>query len=195
MRKGPLLMAEKTEITQKNFELLLDWLDKDRDVAARKYDSIYRRLVQIFWARKAFPAEELADQTIDIVLSKIDYLVKEYKGDPSLYFYNVAHKIFQEFLRKPKSESLSEHIIQKETEEEKNTPYIKCLKECLRALPREERDVFIKYFKYEKRSKIRSHKKMAQKMGIDIKVLRVKIWRLKESLETCIKNCVQKKIS
>ncbi len=55
-------MAKKPEITQKDFERLLIWLDKDRDAAVRKYDSIYRRLVQIFWARKAFPAEELADR-------------------------------------------------------------------------------------------------------------------------------------
>jgi DNA-directed RNA polymerase specialized sigma24 family protein len=185
-------MTKRPEITEKKFELLLNWLDEDREAAAEKYASLHRRLVQIFLARKAFPAEELADQTINVVLQKIDCLVNEYEGDPRLYFYDVAHKIFHESLRKPKSEPLNDNIIKKEVEEE-IAPRIECLRECLQKLPPEKRKIFIAYYDYEKQNKIENHKKLAQNLEVDLNALRTRVYRIKLDLENCIRECVRKK--
>lgn len=187
-------MAEKPEITQKDFELLLNWLDKDREIAAAKYESLHRRLVKIFLARKAFPAEELADRTMDIALRKIDYLINEYDGDPKLYFYKVAHKIFQESLRQTIPEPLNDRLMIEETKADMGALRIECLEKCLQELSAEKREMFVNYFQHKKRTKIESHKKMAQSLGIDVNSLRTKVYRIKLEMEKCIRKCVKKKI-
>ncbi len=186
-------MTKKSEITQKDFDELLKWLDKDKEVAAQKYQTIHRRLVQIFLARRAFPADELADRTIDRAIQKIDYLIKEYDGQPALYFYSVANKIFLEHLRKPKIEPLTDNLIQEEPGEESEA-YFNCLNDCLNSFSPEQRELFIKYFQYEKQTKIEEHKQLAEKLGLNIKALRTRIYRLRVNLENCVRECVRAKI-
>ena len=79
--------------TQEAFEKLLRWLDPDRDKAGLEYEKIYLRLIRIFSSRSGYNAEDLADETVDVVASKIDWLIENYRGDPALYFYGVAKKI------------------------------------------------------------------------------------------------------
>jgi DNA-directed RNA polymerase specialized sigma24 family protein len=184
-------MAKKSEITQKNFEKLLDWLDKDKEVAAQKYNSIHDRLVQIFLARNAFPADELADKTIDVAIKKIDSLSKEYEGDPMLYFYAVANNIYFQYLRTPKNEPLIENLPRKE-EEDKS--YYECLKKCMQSLLPEQRELLFEYFQYEKRTKIEHHKKMAEELKVDLNAIRTRVYRIRASLEECVQKCIPKKI-
>ena len=44
-------MTKKVEISQDNFEKLLDWLHSDRETAGQIYESIRDRLIKIFHAR------------------------------------------------------------------------------------------------------------------------------------------------
>ena len=84
MRKG---RAPARQIESENFELMLDWLDADREKAARKYEQIRTRLIKIFVCRGAIEAEDLADETIDRVISKIKDLRETYVGNnPDFYF-------------------------------------------------------------------------------------------------------------
>lgn len=185
-------MTKKPEITQKDFDKLLDWLDKDKEVAAQKFLSIHRRLIQIFSARNAFPADELADRTIDRAIQKIDYLIEEYEGQPALYFYSIANKIFLEHLRKPKAEPLTEDLIQKDHDYTSEL-YFDCLNGCLGTLTPEQRELVVSYFQHEKQTKINEHKRLAQHLGIDINALRTRVYRLRASLEICVSECVRKK--
>lgn len=184
-------MTKKPEITQRNFEGLLNWLDTDKDVAAEKYKSIHQRLIQIFLSRNAFPADELADQTMDRAARRLDYLVKEYKGDPALYFYAVANKIFLEYLRKPKYEPLAHNVTLNEVEEDNS--YYECMSKCLQGLLPEQRELMIEYFKYRKQTKINHHKKMAKKLKLDLSTMRTRVYRIRMSLEECVREHIQKK--
>ena len=87
--------------TQEDFEKLWRWLDPDRDKAGEKYERIRRRLIAVFASRGCCDTEDLADKTINVVTSKIDWLVENYVGDPAPYFYAVAKNIFLESI-KPK---------------------------------------------------------------------------------------------
>ena len=100
------------------FDKLLFWLDKDREVAGHKYESIRLKLIKIFHARDCHLAEELADETIDRVADRIDFLTQNYVGNPVLYFYGVAKRVFLEFTRKPTTVELPTTIIK--TESNKN---------------------------------------------------------------------------
>ena len=86
---------------KETFEKLLRWLDPDRDTAAEKYEKIRTRLIRIAAAKGCWVAEDLADQTINVVASKIDWLLENYdERDPALYFYGVGKNIFLEWLKK-----------------------------------------------------------------------------------------------
>ena len=80
-------MKKKWELTQAAFEKLLAWLDTDRDRAGSKYETIRLRLIKIFTCRGCLEVEELADETINRVVSRVDEVASDYQGDhPSLYF-------------------------------------------------------------------------------------------------------------
>jgi DNA-directed RNA polymerase specialized sigma24 family protein len=190
-------MTKKTEITRKNFDRLLMWLHQDKEIAAQKYMSIYRRLIYVFSARGAFPAEELADRVMDVALQKVDYLIKEYKGDPLPYFHSIAKKILLEHLRRPASEQFEEGAVQRvvsvHREDDRLEVYLGCLDECLESLPIKQRKLFVEYFQYDGQEKIDHHKKLARGHRLDIKALRTKVYRIKTSLEKSIEKCVRKK--
>src|SRR5438270_10295021 len=94
-------MNQENGVTQAAFDYLLAWLDADRERAGEKYERIRRRLIRIFTCRGRPDAEELADETINRVTLKATEVSKEYVGDPALYFYGVAQKVFLESVRKP----------------------------------------------------------------------------------------------
>lgn len=87
-------------ISQEAFDTMLDWLDADRERAGCKYEAIRLRLIKIFTCRGCQAAEELADETINRVIGRIVEIANGYRGDPALYFYGVAQKVFLEYSRK-----------------------------------------------------------------------------------------------
>src|SRR6185436_6843907 len=93
-------MKKEWVLTQEAFDALLSWLDADREVAARKYETIRQRLVTIFVCRKCVDAEDLADETINRVAAKLPEIAEDYVGEPAAYFCAVAHWVHQEYVRR-----------------------------------------------------------------------------------------------
>jgi|SRR5215213_7640662 len=183
--------SKKTTINQEEFEKFLDFLNADREAAGQKYESIRLRLIKIFYARGCHEAEELADKSIDIVIKRIDKIAETYKGDPALYCYGVAKKVFLEFLAKPKPEELPEIIIQPETDNKKIETDHQCLTKCLGELSSEQRALITGYYTGERRIKIERRKELEKELGITNKALRVRAFRIRRILEECIQNCVK----
>jgi DNA-directed RNA polymerase specialized sigma24 family protein len=183
-------MAKKTEISQDNFEMLLTWLNPDREKASQKYETIRATLIRIFLARGSYPADELADETIDRVTGKIKRLSKIYRGDPALYFYGVANKIFLEFLKKPQTEELPAALAQKEKTDEELKAYYECLETCLENLAPESRKLILNYYQYENQKKKELRKKLAKRVGLSANALRIKMIRIRNDLRKCIIKCL-----
>src|SRR5215211_8197650 len=87
-------------LSQGAFDDLLDWLDRDREQAGIKYEEIRRRLIKIFTGRACVEAEDLADETINRVTSKLGELGTDFEGDRGRYFFGVANKVYLEFKRR-----------------------------------------------------------------------------------------------
>src|SRR5689334_2192810 len=77
-------------MNQESFDRFLEWLDADREEAARKYEAIRHDLITFFDSRVGADAEDLADETINTVIEKAPQLIGVYVGDPRHYFFRVA---------------------------------------------------------------------------------------------------------
>lgn len=185
-------MAKDREISQKDFEKLLNWLNSDRELAGIKYEAIRQRLVKVFTLRGCQIAEELADSTIDIVIEKMDSLTESYEGDPALYFYGVGKKVLSRFFKTPQLEVSSDpQFIQEDFEDENTIRKHDCLEKCLEKLTDEQRKLIIAYYQNDKREKINHRKLLASERGMTPDRLRINIHRIKNTIEKCVRQCTE----
>ena len=170
------------------FEKLLCWLHSDRDQAGEKYEKIRLRLIRIFSCRSCPDTEDLADQTMNVVSSRIDWLIENYKGDPALYFYGVAKKICLEVQKKkppPEPPPPPPDIYEIEQR-------CSCLEQCMeRHLSGTERDMVLRYQEKTKQEKIKVRKQIATELGISINALRIRVCHIHARLRPCIEQCLQ----
>ena len=175
------MASGSTELTGQAFSGLLDWLGPDRDAAGRRYEQIRSRLIKIFVCRGCNTPEELADQTIDRVAGKVHQIAGTYVGDPALYFYGVAEKIYLEHAKErsvlwlPLSDGSSREI---------EVRY-GCLEGCMERLSQPSRDLIVAYYGNDSRSKIESRKDLAQRLGLRANALWIRAHRIRESLRRC----------
>lgn len=197
-------MSKENAVTQENFDLLLNWLDHNRETAGQKYEKIRRRLIRIFLGRGCSEAEELADETINRVTQKLPQVAAGYIGEPTFYFYGVANKIHLEWLRRQKKIThlpLEERNNHSEIETDASTragaaagataaAEYECLRICLEALPGDDRRLIVEYYGDEKSAKIEKRRKLAQDNEITTGALQVKAFRIRARLKGCLQKCL-----
>jgi len=194
-------MKKEWVLTQEGFDGLLAWLDPDRNRAGKKYESIRLRLIKIFSCRGCVEAEDLADETINRVLVKIDQIKDEYVGEPTLYFFGIGKNVYREYQRKCLArqsevpiEAAGDHstcVTLALTEDVE--PEYQCLERCLDRLPSTSRQLVLEYYQQEKQAKIDYRKRLADEMGIAVNALRIRAYRIRRSLEECVHGCLEQK--
>lgn len=182
-------MKREREITQEAFDKLLTWLDADRDRAGAKYETIRRRLIKIFTCRGCAEADDLADETINRVTTKVADISGSYSGEPALYFYGVAQKVHLEYLRQSRPRQPQPDVVTVENDEQE----YECLEQCLDQLPSETRQLVIEYYQDVKRAKIEHRRKLAEQLGIAVNALRIRAHRVRLQLQRCVMNCLEEK--
>lgn len=180
-------MNKEWVITQEAFDGLLAWLDPDRDRAAQKYETVRIRLIKIFSCRGCGEADDLADETINRVTTKLKDIVDTYVGDPALYFYGVANKVHLEYLRR---RPVVEPPPLRESSDDIEAEYA-CLEQCMDQLPPENRRLVLEYYQDEKRAKINRRRKLAEELGIAVNALRIRAHRIRQQLQQCVQVCVE----
>lgn len=183
--------AVSYEIEREDFELMLLWLDADRDRAALKYENIRSRLIKVFISRGSLEAETLADETIDRVLFKIKDLRENFIGNPALYFYGVAKNIYRESLRSNKKKLAAFQAMAIEFEKKPAEAETDCLNQCLEKLASEQRELILEYYKDENVPKLKRRAELAEKIKSSVNLLRVKIYRIKKVLQNCLEHCLE----
>jgi len=173
--------------SKETFEKLLRWLDSDRDRAGEKYENIRLRLIRIFTCRGCGDVEDLADETINVVASKADWLIENYHGEPALFFYGVAKNIYHEQYKKKPPPPLPPPPDVTLVEQECG-----CLEECLKQeLTVPDRQLVLRYHEKEKQEKIRLRKQIAIELGITVNALRIRVHNIHARLRPCIEQCLQ----
>jgi hypothetical protein len=66
------------------------------------------------------------------------------------------------------------------------------LRSCMNHIDQANRDLILEYFQDQGRTKIDHRKKMADRLGIPLNSLRMRIHRIKDSLAGCVIECVTK---
>jgi DNA-directed RNA polymerase specialized sigma24 family protein len=183
-------MNKNWVLTEERFDALLAWLDSDREIAGQKYEDIRRGLIKMFISNGRHCVEDLADETINRVADKLSEIRDNYQGNPSLYFYGVAKKIVYEDRRRvppqiPAPTWTSDDI----------DPEYECLERCLQELTSENRELVLQYYQDEKKIKIDNRRRLADKLGIALNALRIRAYRIRNSLESCVRTCLVKTTS
>ena len=189
-------MKKDWVLTKEAFDVLLQWLDHDRDNAALEYERIRRRLVRMFLGRGCWAAEECTDETFNRVTRKVPELT-HYEGDKALYFYRVADYVYREWL-KDQIKLISDENGKASSGrvEPMPDPYFKekldeCLRRCMAELSEEHRSLFLDFNDKEKRAKIEHRKTLANQCGITVNALRIKAHRIRIQLRECITKCLE----
>lgn len=190
-------MVRDSALPPESFEEILAWLNPDREVAGAMYVQLRHDLAKIFmWARCLDP-EGLTDEVFDRVAKKVRDVRPAYVGDPRNYFHGVANNLIKEELKKIKTRVSLEEVdflhhptVESKAEAEEID---ECLQACLQELTNEKRKLIFAYYAKEKQAKIHYRNQLAQEFGISVENLRVKVFRIRASLEQCIQRCLKRK--
>jgi DNA-directed RNA polymerase specialized sigma24 family protein len=179
---------------EEKFDSLLAWLDPSQERAGVKYEEIRQGLVRIFVCRGCANPEDLADETIDRVAQRMEELTNNYVGEPARYLYGIAMRVYQEEFRRQLNPVMSAKEISSAliSESEHNERLRSCMKECIEALPVQNRDLILQYYQEEKRAKIEALKHLATTFGLPINAMRIRIYRIRQMLNECATRCAEK---
>lgn len=176
--------SSRPALSTEAFDRLLGWLDSDRDQAGQRYEQIRLSLTRIFISRGCLRSEELADETIDRVAMRLPEFQHSYQGDPALYFYGVAKKIYLEQTR-PRSLVF---IPPRHVPDEQGERRLDCLDRCLERMTQKNRELIISYYGHEANSEQR--KSIARQLEMDANALWVRVHRLRKKLQECVTLCL-----
>jgi len=186
---------QKWALTQEALDGLLACLGPDRDTAAERYLEIRRNLVRLFEWRSCPAPDEYADETINRCARKIGD--GEEIRDVGAYCIGIARMLLREANRDPIKEtrSLAEapepqtppNQVEGDTDER-----VKCLHRCLGQLSVENRDLILAYYQGDKSEKIKNRKTLTELFGMRASSLRMRALRLRETLQQCSENCLQR---
>jgi DNA-directed RNA polymerase specialized sigma24 family protein len=188
------MKKQRQVLSQAEFDQLLSWLGPDHDKAGEKYESVRQSLIELFEAWHCCEPDERADETINRVVSKLNTIVVTYSGDPALFFYGVAKMVRHEYLRKIRALELSKEPAAEPTHEPDDEKELlhQCLDECLAKLPPKDKDLVLMYYEGDKRKKIDIRKRLRMELDLSSNTLRVKVHRIRGTLEQCILRCLER---
>jgi len=187
------------------FQRLLDWLDEGTSSGGEKYLEMRGRLVAYFDRKNCISPDELADETLNRVARRLEEEGRIESDTPAHYCYIVARFVFMESLRGTQKEHLPLDDVLK-TNEEKNfavtsqneerelrEKMLNCLEHCTEKLESQNREIIIGYYLGEQRIKIENRRALADKLGVSVNALSIRACRIRDKLEACVGNCVEKK--
>jgi DNA-directed RNA polymerase specialized sigma24 family protein len=167
-----------------HFDELLGWLGPNSEAAGRKYEDIRGRLIMMFRSRRCVFAEDLADATFERVAQKLAYLTDTFMGDPALYIYGVAKKIYLEYQRKIRTAPLNSDFCHQPSANNENLENMLLrLDEALSAIPKSDRELILSYYSGSKRNKIVQRRALAQQFGLRINALRLRVFRIRKEIK------------
>jgi DNA-directed RNA polymerase specialized sigma24 family protein len=181
------------------FERLLALLGPDREQAGEEYEAIRLKLVKFFHWRGFLLAEELADETIDRVCSRLGQGEQIRGSDPFLYFHGVARNVLREawqgdhrkkrhtvgVLYRARQNPSGDPDEANEAQEFERK--LGCLQQCLQGLAAVDEELIRRYYRDQGAAKIETRRRMAEELGVPLNALRIRIHRIRTRLAECVR--------
>lgn len=192
IEKNTASRSAKSKMTPDDFQELLLWLDPkpdgtdvpNADRGAEKHEKIRQRIIRIYNNRGYHRSEEVADVALERVGQKAKKLRPTYQGDPSLYIYAVAKRVYHEFLRE--DNLVIPPLPPKDDPQEVELRHA-WLQHCLETLKPDNRELILSFYQGEKREKIENRKRLAAQLGITSKALSLRMLQIRRKLYDCMK--------
>jgi DNA-directed RNA polymerase specialized sigma24 family protein len=192
---------EIMDVSQGAFERLLAQLDPDRERAGERYELIRQKLTKFFQWRGCAAPEEYADETMDRVTKRIGEGTEIHSGDPYLFFHGVAINVLREYWKKeqraPKASLDEANLADKPAtaepdKHESKERQLDCLDGCMQKLPPQHLTLVSRYHEGQGGAKIERRNELARELNIPLNALRIRVFRIRGSLESCISECVKR---
>jgi RNA polymerase sigma factor (sigma-70 family) len=186
---------QKWSLSQEAFDGLLRAIDPDRDSAAERYLEMRRNLIRLFEWRGSVSSEDYADETINRCARKIE--AGEQIRDVATYAIGIARMLVYEMNREQAKQARSldetaEPLTSPPVPDDDAELGIECLRQCLAQLAPENRQLILNYYDGEKGQKIKNRKGLTDLFGIPANTLRMRALRLRERLQLCAQDCLQR---
>jgi DNA-directed RNA polymerase specialized sigma24 family protein len=177
----------------------------NRERAGEVYEELRLTLVKFFAWRNALFPDELADETVDRLVKKLETETSggaDHIQNLTAYSYGIARLVYLESLRSPAMNNVgleeSPPLItlpephQGETEADDDSPQLQCFRQCLNNLPNDTRKLLEEYYQDEKRARIDHRKKLARILDITPEALRRRAKLGRDKLELCVRRCLRR---
>jgi RNA polymerase sigma factor (sigma-70 family) len=187
-------VRQKWSLNQTALDSFLARLDPDRDHAAQRYEELRNKLMTFFRCNNCWDAESLFDETIDRVVRRLGEVdvhdVMPFIRGVARHVASEAHRSRLRVVSIDETSELRSNTTDSEERASADGRH-RCLEECLSQLTPQDRDFTLQLYKYEGAEKIEQKRRMAEQMGITTGTLRVRAYRVRKQLETCINGCLQ----
>jgi DNA-directed RNA polymerase specialized sigma24 family protein len=182
----------KRVLTPESFGKFLRWLSTDDELAVQEYQLVRRKLVRYFIQKGCPDPDELFDQTVDIVVGKIDAVVE--CPHPLAYCYGVAKNVWRQDLREHKYVVLNQEPMSPEPlEVDAYEQELQCLDRCVNQLSASDRDLVTRYHQGQGHEKIEARRLLANGVG-GMNALRIRVCRIRDELRTCVTSCLKRSV-
>jgi len=195
-----LVLKKDWTPTKDAFRQFLHWLDGGVESSGERYLEMRRRLV-LYFDRKNCPApDELADETLSRVASKLQEQGTITDLSPAHYCYVTAKFVFLEHLREPERKQTSFDQLEHSsgTRLERSMPgsevflegkeeLLDSLEHCLNQLAPGDREIILEYYRGDGRTKIESRRRLAESLGLSANALSIRACRIRGKVEACVR--------
>lgn len=194
-------MAQKqnrgAELREQTFGRLLAWLDQGVNTNGQSYLAIRERLRGYFDRKNCLNPDELADETLNRVARRLDEEGGNIETEtPAKYCYIVARFVFMEYLRANEKETAAldnvgrrDATAMSDEDRDRKEKLLECLDRCTAELESSQRELIFGYYSGEQRAKIENRRSLAQTLGITVNALSIRACRIRDKLESCVKEC------
>ena len=180
----------KKAITPEAFGRFLRWLSDDDEQAVRQYQLIRRKLVRYFIQKSCADPDGLFDETVDIVVGKIDACAEI--TNPLAYCYGVAKNVWYQDMRRYKSVALDRDLASSEQPDwGSHERELQCLEHCVDRLPPSDRETITRYHRGKGHEKIETRRLLADGFG-GANALRIRMYRIRKDLRVCVLDCLRR---
>ena len=188
------------QLTQAAFDGLLAQLDVERGAAGAKYEATRLKLAK-FFERRALPSpDDHADEVVNIVARQLEE--GKVIENINAYFLAVAKRHVITIARGPEIDSLEDPEALPASGSTPGSGFsdvdelrqiqetrLKYLDHCLEHIGMDQRAVILGYYHDTKQAKIDNRRSLAERLGIDLNTLRIRVCRIRMKLEKCINEC------